>query len=394
MDSRTYSPTNPVDLPAVSRMLSLAFGGPADATAGWVRAAGIEHMRVVRSESHEPVACHLQIPMGQYFGGKSVPLVGIAGVAVPPERRGRGLALSMMKECVREIASRGVALSGLYASTQALYRQVGYEQAGERFQIRVPVVRFAGTGKARDIVALGPERDDAVARCYNAFASRFTGPLDRGDYIWNRIRSSRGVDYHGFGVMDDGDLGAYVYLASERKPDTGRQDLMISDIAFTSASAARQIIAFLADFEPMADDVVFHGSSLHPLLTLLPQQRYKVSLRDYWLIRVTDVAAAFRARGYPAGLTQAVTFNVRDDLIESNNGLWTLRINDGAAEAERGGDGARAIACDVRSLASIYAGLYSCTQAALLGMCEGPESALRAADAVFAGNTPWMSDMY
>jgi len=42
----------------------------------------------------------------------------------------------------------------------------------------------------------------------------------------------------------------------------------------------------------------------------------------------------------------------------------------------------------------MYAGLYSASQTVALGLAEGDAGALAAADAIFATNTPWMSDRF
>lgn len=47
-----------------------------------------------------PAASLVRVPVGQRFGGRSVPMLGIAGVAVPPERRGGGLARRLMADAI------------------------------------------------------------------------------------------------------------------------------------------------------------------------------------------------------------------------------------------------------------------------------------------------------
>src|SRR6185295_16930186 len=78
------------------------------------------------------------IPMGQWFGGKRVPMTGIAAVAVEPFARGKGAAKRLLVSMLQELQGKGVALSTLYPATQVLYRAVGYEQAGSRYEVRAP----------------------------------------------------------------------------------------------------------------------------------------------------------------------------------------------------------------------------------------------------------------
>jgi predicted acetyltransferase len=381
------------DVPALGRILSHAFAGPREGSAEWLQKAGMEHVRVLRPEAGAtPPCCLLRIPMGQYFGGRSIPLVGIAGVGVAPEARGRGLAGRMMEEVVREIAAEGVPLSGLYPATQPLYRRVGYEQAGHRFEIRLPLRHVDCRERTLGVRAVQESDQGAIRACYRAFAERFDGPLDRGEYAWRRIEQSWEATYYGFAAhAEDGSIEGYLYLHQKRKPERGRQDLLLSDVAFTTARAGWRLLAFLAEFLSMGDDVTLFGGPSHPLLALLAEQRYRMDLRDHWMIRIISVPAALEARGYRCGSAE-VHFEVRDELLSQNDGNWMLRVEGGRASVEKGGRGD--LRLGINALASLYSGLRSPQELALLGLCEGSAKAIAAAGAVFAGGTPWMSDMY
>ena len=381
------------DLPAVARILSHAFAGTREGSAEWIQNAGLGHLRTLRAAEGGPIeASLLRIPMGQYFGGRSVPLVGIAGVGVAPEARGRGIAGRLMAEAVREIAAEGVPLSGLYPATQPLYRRVGYEQAGHRFEYRLPVRNVDSRERGMRVRPVEPSDKAAIRECYAEFARRFDGPLERGEYLWGRVEKMRETVYYGFAAVNDsGAIEGYLYLAQTRKPERGRQDIAVSDIAFRTAAAGRRLLGFLADFSSMADDIVFFGGPMHPLCTLLAEQRYHVSIRDYWMIRVTDLPKAIAARGYRCESAE-VHLDIRDDLLPQNAGKWVVRVRDGVGQAERGGRGD--LSLDVGALASFYTGLYTPEQLAMLGRCTGEATKLRAAAGLFAGTTPWMSDMY
>ncbi|MBX3390566.1 MAG: GNAT family N-acetyltransferase [Phycisphaeraceae bacterium] len=390
-----FGPMSRRDLPEVARLITLAFAGTMENSTKWVRENGPENIRVVRQGNKIP-ACLRRIEMGQFFGGKSVRLCGIAGVATAPEARGKGHARWMMEECVREMYKRGEAIGGLYASTQALYRQSGFEQAGHRCTIKVPVARLLGGQKARNVIVLKDADMPRVEACYQRFASAYNGMLDRREYIWKRIKERPDSKYQGYGVLDErGMLSGYLFMSQPRDSSTGRQDLQLSDIAFTSAEAGRQLIAFLADYEPMADWLHFGGGPLHPLLTLLPQQRYEVKLKDYWMLRVVDVKRALEGRGYSTAVRGSVDIDITDPVIEANTGLWQVEFADGKARVERRqSGGSAAVACTIRGLAALYSGLYSPRQAEVIGFCSGDGKTLELLGGALAGGTPWMTDHY
>lgn len=391
-----YEAAKRSDIPEVARLITLAFAGTLERSTKWVKDNGLENIRVVREGKSIP-ACLRRIEMGQFFGGKRVPLCGIAGVATAPEERGKGHARRMMEECVREMFDKGEAIGGLYCSTQALYRQSGFEQAGHRFLIKVPVARLLGGSKARSVIVLKETDQERIEACYRRFAAAYNGMLDRTEYIWKRIKERPDEKFQGYGVLDErGELAGYLYMVQARETASIRQELQLSDIAFTTAEAGRQLIAFLADYEPMADYITLAGGPLHPLLTLLPQQRYEVKLKDYWMLRVVNVKRALEARGYSRAIQGSVELDVADDVIEANTGRWLARFSGGKAHVQKlhshGPTGA--ISCGIRGLAAMYSGLYSPRQAASLGLCTGDERSLDVLGGALSGGTPWMSDHY
>lgn len=392
---RTSAPRGESDLDAVARMLSLAFAGPIEGTRQFIDNAQSENIRVLRSASAEaPLACYVRVPMGQFYGERSVPMLGIAGVAVPPESRGHGTALHLMREALREIASDGTPLSVLYASTQTLYRQVGYEQAGHRFTIRLPLDRIDIRDRSAAIRALTMEDQPAIESCYRAFSSAFDGMLDRGPYLWRRVRKNRDDAYNGFGVISDaGELIGYLFMSQRRNMDTGRHDVVLSDMAYSTPRAGRRLLGLLSDFATVGDAAIFHGGPIHPILTLMPQQRYSVEKRDYWMLRIVNLPEAIAARGYSPSAHGQAHIHVVDDLLTDNSGTWTVSVADGHGRATRGGSGP-AVRVDIRALAAMYSGLYTARQARLAGLLDATESELASMEAIFQTSCPWMIDMF
>jgi predicted acetyltransferase len=384
------------DMPAISRVLHHAFAGTREVVAAWVRESGLEHMRVLRRGDGSTPACLLRIPMGQFFGGRSVPMLGIAGVGVAPEARGGGLARRIMTDALREARGEGFAVSALYASTQRLYRKVGYEQAGFRFVHRLPVHRIDAPAGAAGLVPLEPAAWGVIKECGRAMAARFNGNLDRGDYIWRRVGKRRDTEYAPFGLVNaSGGVDAYLFLHQERDAQTGRHDVLLSDCAWRTPEGARALLAFLGAFGTTANDVVMHAGPTHLLASLTGLQVTRTSLQELWMLRIIDVPLALSARGYPESLSVEFTIGVRDNDLPENDGVWAVRVRDGRAEVRPApGPGPRHIAGCVRGLAMLYTGLATPAQAAGIGIIEGDAGSLEALDGVFHGGVPWMADFF
>ncbi|MGQ0629317.1 MAG: GNAT family N-acetyltransferase [Phycisphaerales bacterium] len=381
------------DQAAVVRMLIMAFAGPSEGTLSWLASAGEDNLRVVRSNG-QTLGCLLRIPMAQYFGGATVPMVGIAGVAVAPEARGMGIARFLMQQAMLECAAEGTPLSTLYASTQSLYRQVGYEQAGHAFNIKIPIAQLAHAPREGRVHALVDADLPAIEACSRDFAASFNGHPARGPYLWNRVREFRKESYTPFGVRaPDGSIDGYLFMRQQRKPETGRQDVHLSDVAFRTKEAGHLLLGFVKDFASMADDLHLSGGPHHPLLGLMDQQRYSIHFKDFWMLRLTSVGPALRSRRYPRPLSATITFEVQDETIPENAGVWILTVQNGSGTAEKRKAAATA-RIHVRALAAFYSGFMSGPDALRAGLADGDPATLTDLATLFAGPTPWMQDFF
>lgn len=388
-----YAKAKQEEVPELARFIHIAFGAAPDGAATWLKdKLGLEQLRIMRSDA-TIVSCLGRIPMAQYFGGKSVPMLGIAGVATPPEHRGKGFAKQMMAEAVKEAAADGFPLSVLYASTQPLYRSVGFEHAGYRFVSKLPMQTLGVCERARDVVKIGDAEMPEVKACYAEFASAFPGMVDRTEYIWERIRNRREEKFHGFGVRENGRIGSYMFVLTE-KPGRERGDLVVSDIAWRTPTAARKVIGLLSDFTTMTEHALVSGSPLHPLASFLPQQRFEIDVKEFWMLRIVRIKEAIEKRGYPKAINGSARFEMTDEIVPENAGRWRISVADGRGRCERDTGSGSAIRCDIRAFAPLYSGLYTASQARMIGIVEGDDESIEAADGLFACGTPWMTDFF
>lgn len=396
------------DIPGLARLIHFAFASPTDGAAAWLRGAGVDNLRIIRTTPDgAPCATLMRIPMAQFFGGRSVPMMGIAGVAVSPESRGGGRALGMMRAAIRAIADE-MPLSALYASTQALYRQAGFEQGGHRVQTTIPLSTINVRERSGQLVELTEAHRPAVKACYARFAPAFDGALDRGPYVWGRVEAYHGETYEGFGVVAPGanpadpgsPLDGYVYINQRRKPVAAfsKHDIYVSDCAYATPAAARRILGFLADFAMVAEGVTFNGPAHHPLLAFMPLQLYSTFSKEVWMLRICDFKRAIEMRGWPRATTATATLAVRDDLVESNNGVWEISIADGTGRAKRlshdPAAGTDAVSSDIRGVVPMYTGLLSPAQARFAGYVTGSDRAIDELGAIFRAGSPWTSDFF
>src|SRR5256885_1026195 len=66
----------------------------------------------------------------QFFGGRAVPMGGLASVAVDPYARGRGVATALLDRAIVGLREAGQWISALYPSAPPLYRARGWGPVG------------------------------------------------------------------------------------------------------------------------------------------------------------------------------------------------------------------------------------------------------------------------
>ncbi len=379
------------EIDSLAAIEAQAFGVALPDAHAWLASVGHENFRVFVDDG-QVTGGLLVYSMGQWFGGRSVPMAGIAGVGVDPTVRGRGVATRMMRAAVGDLAASGFALSCLYAATQPLYRRAGYEQGGSRFRIRIPTSELALGDHSLALRHASPEDDAAIRALYRSQAALRSGSLDRSPLLWNRIvapqRRTRPMAYV---VERQGTIEGYCYLRREHRPDE-RQEVHVDDLAVSSPQAATTLLSFLGDHRSLADEVVWYGSASDPLLMLLREQRQRVELQEAWMLRILDVRRALEGRGWPAGVSTSLHLEVFDEVLPANQGRFVAEIDGGRSEVRAGGDGLFQV--HVRGLAALYSGYSTPGQLALIGLAEGADHVLEAAATAFAGPAPAMSDFF
>jgi predicted acetyltransferase len=378
------------EVQALSQISGWAFGFPPEDCPAWLERAGYDNLRVAWIDG-EIVGSLVQVPMGQWFGGRSVPMVGIAGVAVAPEHRGRGAAQALMQASIAELALQGVELSALFPATQTLYRGVGYEQAGTRFELSLRPADLPAFERDPAVLAIDEIDPEIVERVYTMHARRSDGFLDRKQYIWERIRAARDTKPRAYGVVFEGALEGYLYIR-QRHTRAARYDLTLSDLVALTPRAARRLLGFIADHRTLADSAVWFGGPADAMLAILPEQSYRVTLKDQWMLRIVSVPGALAARGWPPGISTGIELEIVDEQINENAGRWSLEVADGRANIRRGGRGS--LRLGVRGLAALYTGYLDPFALRRAGLADGDERMLGRARSLFSGPAPTMPDSF
>ena len=346
--------------------------------------------------------------MWQYWHGRPVPMAGVGGVKVAPEARGGGIGRALMTELLGVLARSGFALTVLFPATLRIYRSLGWELAGSRYRIKVPVRSLASLAPPDpEIPALPGEPQGQVK-------VRRAGPDDAGEviavlravYAAARECGPTVRDPEGFRrLLAQPDL--FAYLASDGFlgygwHGGGHDEIMVRALAAASAGTSRALWGIVASHTSVTRLVHAISGPADPVGWLLGERDVSLSRDEQWMLRVLDPAAAVEARGFPATAQAAVPLRLADPDLPGNAGRYMLEVADGrgalsaadgqTAQAARSRDD-EPVGFGPRGFAALYAGVPMATVRAAGLAAGGDPRSDGMLDAVFAAQ-PYMLDRF
>jgi predicted acetyltransferase len=265
------TPSNPEDIQQLGYILDQCFVEPGESE-NYFNRIGDYNLRVIR-RSGQIVGGLAIIPMGQWWGGLLVPMMGIAGVGIAPECRGSGAAIALMQDTLKELHSKGVPISVLYPATQRLYRKVGYEQAGTICGWEIPTDSIQILKQPLSMKAV-PVDSEVFRELYLHQARLNNGNLDRHSSLWIPV------------ISTDKDEKIYAYLIgtvdqpqgyiifSQKRSETSNY-IQVKDWVALTTAAVQTFWAFLASHRSQIDKVRWKGSAIDSLTLLLLEQTVK-----------------------------------------------------------------------------------------------------------------------
>jgi predicted acetyltransferase len=376
------------------------------------------------------VASARYFDMRQWWHGRPLPMAGVAGVKVAPHEQGRGLGRVLMTALLRQMAERGYPLSALYPATAPLYRSLGWELAGGRYEATIPA-RSLRRLQPPD-PATGNSRDEGSATLGRASAEpvfRPAGAADAAEMIAVLGRLYTDASACGPVTFDVPQLAAslgdedYVYLAPDGVLSyrwyLAADALFVNCAAAGSAATSRALWSIVSSHGTIASNVQAVVAPADPVTWLTAEPDVTLARAEQWMLRLLDAPAAIAGRGFPAGVSLSVPLTVTDPQLPANTGDWQLEVSGGAAAltparpgsagpgTERPGSAgpgsagpgsagpgsARPLQLGARGLAALYAGTPLATLRRAGLAAGGTPDADAALDAAFAA-TPYMTDSF
>ncbi|MGR3875626.1 GNAT family N-acetyltransferase [Streptomyces graminifolii] len=357
-ESITVVPADGDLLTEYDALATRAFGRPVgDAT----QLAGHADIRVAL-DGGRVIAGGLGMLIEQHFGGLPVPSACLGAGCVAPEHRGDRLSVRMLNERIRPLQEQGAVLATLWTSSTGYARRMGWEAP-------VPVFSWSVSADAlkRDFAhgdfaieyGLTPDTEELQRR----LAPQWNGTLLRPPWWAAHKQRQHGLAFYRFHRSGRTTAG-YLSLATHQHERHGAT-LDVHDFWATDDTVASAMLAFLGRHNSRIPTITFQRTSLppHPLL-LHGLHRYASATAESWhpwMLRILDLPAAVRLRGWPADLDTALPIGV--DQGNGDTTRYLLQITHGAAELQPTRTEPR-VTLDRRQATLWYAGGYRSTAAA------------------------------
>ncbi|MGD0705171.1 MAG: GNAT family N-acetyltransferase [Trebonia sp.] len=363
------------DLDAQVDLGEHAFGAyTAGQRASWKYVAGVrarQGLFLGAFAAGRPAGAAMIHDLRQWWMGREVPCAGIASVKVAPELRGRGVGRRLMTAVLDTAADRGYPLSALFPATMPIYRSLGWELAGGKYQATVPARALWTLAAPDKYAAAGTQAAPSAAIGAEV---RRAGPADAAQIIAIIGRAHQAARDAGALTWDEEpfrqwlarrDLYSYLaggegFAAYRWGGDGPHGELLVERVHAVTAEALRALWSVIASHSSVARTVTALTAPSDPFWWLTTERDATISKRSMWMLRVVDGPAAIAARGFPPAVAATVPLEINDSARPANSGSWQLEVAGGKgaltpAASSRAGRAAP-LTLGARGLAALYAG--------------------------------------
>ena len=338
-------------------------------------------------------AAAIVIPLTWWFRGCSYAIGAVAGVAVRPVDRRRGLASQLMRAILADDCQRGRAYSLLYPFQHGFYRRLGYGSVGLMHFFRLPIAYLRDEPDLRSRVRLLREADRPAVEALFARSLRASaaGGLERPAVHWQR----RWTQEDGWVVYAEGDEISG-YLAYRTAPNT----LEVRELVAARSEAERGLWSFVAAQVEQRVSVTLHAEVGKPLWALLrepymfegPQHGFIINdvagLTMSFMARGIDWTAALEGRTFPPGVQGRLSVQL-DDVVFGPQG-FVLEVDAGHARVQAVGSDDADVRCEAATFSQLCCGALSASQARWYGLLEASDATVALLEKSFPFGPPFI----
>jgi predicted acetyltransferase len=314
----------------------------------------------------------------QLWGGRALPMTGVAGVTVAPEWRGRGVSTLLMKAGVQRGIDLGDVVSVLFPAALPPYRRLGWELAGSAWRTTFPAdalrqIPHAGV----DVRPAGPDDAPLVAEIMrrHAAARGLSGPLVLGEAeALEAIGQPENFSY----IAHDG-VAVYGWYDG---------NLAVETLVGLSPETTRALWSLVGSGSSAVEKVHTWLSPDDPVHWILDGKAALEVEQDRWMLRILDARRAIALRGWPSGVVIDISVRLSDALVPGNCGSFRLVVEgDTGRLADDDAASSDGVSLGANGFAALFAGTPMATLRSAGLALGGDETCDALLDAAFASRS-------
>lgn len=250
---------------------------------------------------------------------------GITGVTTYPEYAGRGLANSLMKNCLGHMRDEKMDICFLYPYSIPFYRKMGWEIVTDKMTFTIKDSQLPKRQPVDGIVKRVDIDHEDMKRVYKYFAVQKHGALIRNELAWDE-----------YWKWETDDVTAAIYYNEDKKPlgylvyEIENEELHVKEMIYLNQEARMGIWNYISSHYSMIENVTGDNYTGESLAFLLEDSEITETIEPYIMARIVN-AHSFLLQFPFQIITEDlhIHFILHDEMAEWNNGNYEIYWEDG-----------------------------------------------------------------
>ena len=321
--------------------------------------------------------------------GKIFEMGGITGVGTYPEYSGLGLVKGILLKSLEEMRRKGQTISYLYPYSIPYYRKKGWEIISDVMTFTIKDTQLPKKQEVGGYVTRLPQDNEDVRVVYDKFARKSHGALIRKNIEWSE-----------YFRWDSDEMLAAVYYNKEKEPNgfmfyhLENEILYIKEMIYLIMEARNGLWNFASAHFSMVNEVRGKTYEDQAIAFLLDDSEITETIKPYYMARIVDVEEFLTK--YPfKDSSRPFHFIVEDDLLEWNNGIFSLYFNEeeNATISRREALG-KPVKLNINTLTTMLMSYRSPTYLRDIGRIETDNSTLKILERIIPSEEAYFSDFF
>lgn len=262
-------------------------------------------------------------PMQVNIQGSIFKMGGLTGVGTYPEYAQHGLAKSLILHAIHSMRAAGQLISFLYPYSIPYYRKKGWEIINDRIRFTVMDHQLPRMTEVSGYTRRDEPEGDLIRDIYRKFALNQHGALQRGELEWQEYWRWESDELHAavYYNQHDEPVGYLLYYIAD--------DIFeIKDMVYSDEDTRKGLWNYISAHQSMVNKVVGYRYTHDPVAFLLEDSAISEEISPYYMARIIDVAGFLKQYPFNDAPGESISFIIRDDLVDENNGMFNLSWDD------------------------------------------------------------------